>query len=81
VITTLEDLDEVLGLDEVLSLDFSAACDELAEARLRQSRKDTPDHREAVAAARDRDRRGAGHVPDSVIQGPANKPLQRKDVV
>jgi len=48
VIPTLEDL------DEVPSLDFSAACDELAEARLRQSRKDTPDHREAVAAARDR---------------------------
>ena len=46
--TTLDDL------ASVLSLDFSTACCELAEARLEQSRKDTPGHRAAVAELRAR---------------------------
>ena len=45
MITTANDLPSVLGLD------FSLARFALLEARLRQTLKDTPDHREAVADA------------------------------
>jgi hypothetical protein len=48
MITTLDSLEDVLGLD------FSMACSELADARLEQSCKDTPGNRAAVAAARAR---------------------------
>jgi hypothetical protein len=39
------------SLTSALSLDFSMACGDLAAARLRHSRKDTPDNRAAVAEA------------------------------
>jgi hypothetical protein len=32
-----------------LLIDFAGVCEELAEARLRQQQKDTPQHRAAVA--------------------------------
>jgi hypothetical protein len=48
VITTVESLEDVLGLD------FCMACSELADARLEQRCKDTPGKRAAVAAARAR---------------------------
>jgi hypothetical protein len=41
-------------LASALDLEFSLAGSELAEARLRQSHQDTPDHRAAVAECRDR---------------------------
>jgi hypothetical protein len=48
VITTVDDLESVLGLD------FATACRELAEARTQQRTKDSPGHRAAVTEARDR---------------------------
>jgi hypothetical protein len=48
VITTVDSLEDVLGLD------FSIACSELADARLQQTCKDTPGNRAAVVAARAR---------------------------
>jgi hypothetical protein len=48
VITTIDSLQDVLGLD------FSIASGELAEARLQQACKDTPANRAAVAQARAR---------------------------
>jgi hypothetical protein len=39
------------NLESALSKDFAVGCTELAEARFRQSRKDTPGHRAAVAEA------------------------------
>ena len=42
------------NLEGVLGLDFSVACSELADARFRQSCKDSPGHRAAVAEARAR---------------------------
>jgi hypothetical protein len=48
VITTVDSLQDVLGLD------FSMAYSELAEARLQRSCKDTPGNRAAVAEARAR---------------------------
>lgn len=42
------------SLKEVLDVDFFAACNELAEARLQRACKDTPDNRAAVAEARAR---------------------------
>jgi hypothetical protein len=48
VITTVE------NLQEVLDLDFSMAHSELAEARLQQTCKDSPGNRAAVAEARAR---------------------------
>lgn len=48
MITTVDDLESVLGLD------FATACRELDEARSRQRTKDSPGHRAAVSAARDR---------------------------
>jgi hypothetical protein len=48
VITTVDSLEDVLGLD------FSTACSELAEARLQQTCKDTPGNRAAVTEARGR---------------------------
>ena len=47
-ISTVDSLQDVLGLD------FSMAASELADARLQQRCKDTPDNRAAVAAARAR---------------------------
>jgi hypothetical protein len=47
VITTVENLQDVLGLD------LSMAHGELAAARFRQTCKDTPGNRAAVAEARD----------------------------
>jgi hypothetical protein len=37
------------GLRDELEVDFTRASYELAEARLQQAEKDTPDHRAAVA--------------------------------
>jgi hypothetical protein len=48
MITTVDDLPSVLGVD------FALARDALLEARLRQALKDTPSHREAVDLARAR---------------------------
>jgi hypothetical protein len=48
VITTVESLEDVIGLD------FSTACSELDHARIQQSTKDTPTNRAAVAEARAR---------------------------
>jgi hypothetical protein len=48
VITTVD------SLQDVLDLDFSIACGELAEARLEQTCKDTPANRAAVEDARAR---------------------------
>jgi hypothetical protein len=48
VITTVDSLQDVLGLD------LSIAHSELAEARFRQACKDTPGNRDAVADARTR---------------------------
>lgn len=48
MITTVE------SLEDVLTLDFSMACNELAEVRLQQTGKDTPGNRAAVADARAR---------------------------
>jgi hypothetical protein len=48
MITTVDNLESVLGLD------FSMACGELADARLQQTSKDTPGNRAAVAEARAR---------------------------
>jgi hypothetical protein len=45
MITTVDDLESVLGLD------FTMGCNELTEARFQQSCKDTPRHRAAVAEA------------------------------
>jgi hypothetical protein len=42
------------GLTSVLGLDLSAACTELAEARLQRDRRDTSSNRAAVAGARAR---------------------------
>ena len=42
------------SLQDVLGLDFSMAASELADARLQQRCKDTPDNRAAVAVARAR---------------------------
>jgi hypothetical protein len=42
------------NLKSALDLDFARTCDELAEARRRQSCKDTPGNRAAVAEARAR---------------------------
>jgi hypothetical protein len=44
----------VENLLTVLSTDFAAACAGFALARSKQRGKDTPDHRAAVAEARDR---------------------------
>jgi hypothetical protein len=49
VITTTVD-----SLEDVIGLDFSTACSELAEARFQQTCKDSPSNRAAVAAARAR---------------------------
>jgi hypothetical protein len=48
MIATVDNLESALGLS------FATACSELAEARLRHSRKDTPGNRAAVAEARAR---------------------------
>jgi hypothetical protein len=48
VISTVENLEDVIGLD------FSTACSELDYARIQQSTKDTPTNRAAVAEARAR---------------------------
>ena len=48
MITTVESLEDVIGLD------FSTACSELDYARIQQSTKDTPTNRAAVAEARAR---------------------------
>jgi hypothetical protein len=48
VITTVENLESVLGLD------FSSACSQLVDARLDQRCKDSPANRAAVAEARAR---------------------------
>jgi hypothetical protein len=48
VITTVDSLEDVLGLE------FSMACSELADARLEQRCKDTPGNRAVVEAARAR---------------------------
>jgi hypothetical protein len=42
------------GLASVLGLDLSAACKELAEARLQRDRRDTSSNRAAVAGAQAR---------------------------
>jgi hypothetical protein len=48
MITTVDNLESVLGLD------FTTSCSELAKARFQHSCKDTPGHRAAVAEARAR---------------------------
>ena len=48
MITTVDSLEDVLGLD------FATACSALADARLEQTCKDTPGNRAAVAEARAR---------------------------
>jgi hypothetical protein len=48
MITTVDNLESVLGLD------FAVACSELADARFQQACKDTPGHRATVAEARAR---------------------------
>jgi hypothetical protein len=48
MISTVDSLEDVLGMDLV------TASGELADARLRQTYKDTPVHRAAVAEARAR---------------------------